>query len=94
MKNLTLFTYTNSRAKDLHNIFIDRQNKYFSKLDAKIFISDIQVNNYTTSLYKEEDGYYNHILNGLKLVNTDYILFSQEDYILFNNVDNSEINRI
>ena len=93
MENLTLLTYTNSKASDLHNIYFDRIEKFFD-IKNHLVLTDKSIDNKNIqlSLYKEDDGYWKHILNALKNVKTDYIIYAQEDYILFDFVDIGKIN--
>lgn len=94
MNNLTLLLYTNSKVQDLHNIFFSQIKRYFPSLVNVVILSDISIPNYTTSLYTEDIPYWKQILQGLDLIKTDFVLYCQEDYILYDTVNTQEINNI
>ena len=85
--NLTLLTYTNSKVIDLHKAYFDRINKFFN-IKKHIVLSDVilDVPNIDLVLYRDEK-YYEQILMAINKIDTDYIIYSQEDYIIYDNVD-------
>lgn len=95
MNNLSILTYTNSKASDIHKPYFERINKYFN-INRHIVLSDIKIDNYDvkTIIYNNTSDYYIQMINGLKEVKTDYVIYSQEDYILFDVVDLIEINNL
>lgn len=82
MKNITLFTYTHSNCKDLHTVYFERIKKY-SNIQNELTLCDIDVPSTHTNIYSNDEPFYKQILDGLYKVNTEYVLYSQEDYILF-----------
>lgn len=95
MKNLSLLTYTHSKASDVHQPYFDSVKKYF-KIDNHVVLSDkiVDNNDIVMAIYDNGENYYQHMLNGLNKVKTDYVIYSQEDYILFNQVDIKRINEL
>jgi len=93
MKNLTLLTYTNSKVQDLHKPYFSRIKKYFPDLINHLTLCDILIPEVETYLYKNEQPYFEQMYNALDNVKTEYILYSQEDYILFDNVDTDKIQK-
>lgn len=86
LENITLLTYTNSKCSDIHDSYFDRVKKYFTGLQKQIVVCDSKVDGFTNHIYSDDDDFYHHILDSLSLVETDYIIYSQEDYILFDYV--------
>lgn len=82
---LTLFTYTHSKCKDLHRAYFERINKY-SNIQNKLTLCDELIPNTNTKVYSNDEPFYKQIIDGLSEVNTEYVLYSQEDYILFDSV--------
>jgi len=92
MKDITLFTYTHSNCEDLHNAYFERVNKY-SNIKNKLTLCDVDIPNVYTKIYSNDDPFYKQILDGLSEVDTEYVLYSQEDYILFDYVKEDFINK-
>jgi hypothetical protein len=92
--NLTLFTYTHSSCIDIHNIYLSRLNKYFPELKKHLLVCDkkLDYQNVKTIIYNNNDNFSNHILLALENIDTDFIIYSQEDCILYDKVDIDEIN--
>lgn len=91
--NLTLLTYTHSNTKDLHKIYFDRIKKYFNSVNQIVLCDDlVDYDDISTLIYNDETKYYQQMVNGLNNVKTDYVIYSQEDYILFDYVNLNKIN--
>jgi hypothetical protein len=91
MNNLTLLTYTNSNAQDIHSLYFNRVKKYFSSIKNVVAASDEDISGINTILYKNDQPYFEQICNTLDKITTEYILYNQEDYILFDYVDTEKI---
>ena len=86
--NLTLFTYTNSKASDLHDCYFDRIKKFFNPANqVALCDTNIYKDGVVLSKYNNKSEYHEQIIEALKKVKTDYIIYSQEDYVLFDYVD-------
>lgn len=92
---LTLLTYTHSKASDLHNVYFDRVKKFF-KPENHVVLCDIEINysDIIMSIYDNESKYYEQMINALDKVKTEYVIYSQEDYILFDYVNLDKINKL
>lgn len=94
MKNISLLTYTHSNCSDVHPIYLDSIEKYFNGICHYILcdksIGDIRVNEV---LYDENTSYSDQILFGLSKLDTEYLIYSQEDYILFDFVNKDIIEK-
>lgn len=84
LNNITLFTYTNSNCKDLHKMYFDRVSE-FTRFKNIVTLSDIYIDE-NTVLYDNSEPFYLQIERGINNVKTEYLIYSQEDYILFENV--------
>jgi len=80
--------YTNSKCQDVFNIFKTQHDRY-SKLPLFV-ISD----NNGDFTYKNEDPYYKHWLDALKVVDDDFFIYNQEDFILYNSVNHDVLNKL
>jgi hypothetical protein len=92
--NLSLFTYTHSNYKDLHAPYFSRIEKYFPELEKSYVACDIEILNQHTLLYNDEAPFYLQILNTVRHIPSDYILYSQEDFILYDMVRTDRLNDI
>jgi len=92
VNNLTLLVYTNSKVKDVLTIFLKQLEKYFYQIKNILFLSDEYIENQNTCLYTDDEPYYKHLISALEKITTQYVLYCQEDYILYDNVDINEIN--
>lgn len=102
MKNkVSMILYTNSKCFDIHNIFFDRLSKHFNGLDEMVVLSDEQINDYRSGwalnckllIYNESGTYCEQMLNGIDHANNEFIIYSQEDYILYDDVDLNKIDK-
>lgn len=95
MDNITLLTYTHSKASDVHQPYFDRLRKHFN-INEHVVMCDKMLNyeGITMSLYDNNEKYYEQMLNGLSKVQSEYVIYSQEDYILFKDVDVDRLNKL
>ena len=93
--NLTLLTYTHSKAADLHNLYFDRVKKFFNPQN-QVVLCDKEINyeGIVMSIYDNKSKYYEQMVNALDTVKTDFVIYSQEDYILFDDVNMDKINNL
>jgi hypothetical protein len=91
MEKLSLLTYTHSKCEQLHYPYFKRLEKYFPDLKNNFVTSNKPVKQGNNILYNDTDPYSTHIINSLKLIPTDYILYCQEDYILFDYVLSNDL---
>jgi hypothetical protein len=85
--------YTNSNCSDLWDVF-QKQIKKHSNIPLYM-ISDKEVNNINLSgmfIYKNEDPYYKVWVDALTRFNSEYFIYLQEDFFLYNDVNHDKIN--
>jgi hypothetical protein len=80
--------YTNSKCQDVFNIF-KTQHGRFSRLP--LFVISDNGGDFT---YKNEEPYYKHWLDALKLVNDDFFIYNQEDFILYHQLNHDVLNQL
>lgn len=94
MNNLSLLTYTHSRCANLHLPYFKRIEKYFPSLTNNFVTSNEVVNYGKCILYDDNETYSEQMINALYRIQTTYVIYSQEDYILFDLVDDKEISSL
>ena len=85
--------YTNSNCSDLWDVF-QQQNGKYSTIPLYM-ISDKEVggiNNDKLFIYNNDDDYYNVWIQALKKFDSDYFIYLQEDFILYDKVNNEKLN--
>lgn len=98
MKNLTLLTYTNSKAKDLWTPYFGRLYKHLKVKIPHVVLSDEVILDHDYSIdkgiiYDNSDAHYQVMISALNSIESDYVLYSQEDYIVYNDIDHKAIER-
>jgi hypothetical protein len=91
MENLSLLTYTHSKCEDLHKIYFDRIKKFFPELFHNFVTSNKYVPYGTFIEYDDEKNHSEQMINAINKIPTDYLIYSQEDYILFDRVKVEEL---
>lgn len=92
MNNISLLTYTHSKCVDLHKAYYGRIQKFFPSLKNNIVTCDIQIPYGECIVYEDNIPHSKQMINALNQVSTDYVIYSQEDYILFDTVDIKKLN--
>lgn len=85
--------YTNTNCSDLWDVF-QNQTKKHSNIPLYM-ISDKEVNNINLSgifIYNNEDPYYKVWIDALSKFNSDYFIYLQEDFFLYDDVNHKKIN--
>jgi hypothetical protein len=94
MNNLSLLTYTHSNAEDLHDAYFGRLKKYFPDLKNSYVTSNKEVKHTKCFLYDDAEKHSIQMTRALKQIPTDYVIYAQEDYILFDYVKVDELNKL
>jgi hypothetical protein len=84
--------YTNTNCSDLWGVF-QNQTKKHSNIPLYM-ISDKEVDNINLSgifIYNNEDPYYKVWVNALQRFNSDYFIYLQEDFLLYQDVIQDKI---
>lgn len=93
--DITLLTYTHSNASDIHNIYFDRIWRFLTpKKHIVLCDKTIDVENIEMLIYDNDSKYYEQMISALDKVKTQYVIYSQEDYILFDYVNLDKINNL
>jgi len=95
LENIAIVTYTNSNCRDVWPVYFGQLDKYASSLKSYVF-SDIafeNFNNHEFIVYKNKDPYYEQYIKSLKSVKEDYIIYCQEDFIMYDHVDYNAIKK-
>jgi hypothetical protein len=72
--------YTNEKCKDVYDVF-KKQHDLFC--DLPLFVISDYCGDYQ---YSNEEPYFKHWLDALKLIEDDYFIYNQEDFILYDKV--------
>lgn len=91
MNDLTLLTYTHNKCVDLHKPYFERIKKYFPKLINHYVTCDVEVPFVDCFVYNDTDNHSKQMIDVLNQIPTDYVIYSQEDYILFDYVNDTLI---
>lgn len=93
IKKVTLLTYTHTNTSDVQLVYFEKIKKYFKKINHVVLNND-KINGINVVVYKNTDKYYEQMVTALNKIETDYIIYSQEDYILYDNVDIEAIDKL
>ena len=102
MKNLNkiaLITYTNSKCHDILRVHSGQIEKFAGKFNSYVLSNetpseeDLNKDKHQVILYNNEDPYYKQWVGCLKEIKEDYIIYLQEDFLLYDNVDYDEVLR-
>lgn len=93
MENLSLLTYTHSSASDVHPAYFGRISKFFPSMKNIYVACDTNIDYGICSVYNDSESYTKHMLDTLEKIDTDYVIYSQEDYILFDEVKSDDLQR-
>jgi hypothetical protein len=94
MNNLSLLTYTHTNTKDLHPAYFGRLEKYFPSLKNSFVLCNEKINYANCIVYDDSKTHGNQMITALEQISTDYVIYAQEDYILFDYVNETEIEKL
>jgi len=86
--NCAILTYTNSNCSDVWPIYFGQLHKHAHFLQSYI-LSDIPVPTHCKAnfIYNNSDPYFIQWLSGLERIEEEYVIYAQEDFILYDSVD-------
>ena len=84
-------TYTNSKCSDILDMFLLEQKKYTNL--PMYFITDVMIPEQICFLYENQEPYYESWLKCLSSIPYDYFIYLQEDFILYDHVNQEKINQ-
>lgn len=93
--NFCILTHTHSDCKDLYDLYFDSIDKYFSKEIQHIVCVDEEIltdRAIKQIIYKKDSLFADRILLALSQIEQEFVLFSLEDYILYDYVDDTSLN--
>jgi hypothetical protein len=96
MNNITFFTYTHSNCKDLWPIYFDLLDKHAPNFKSLV-AADITTDEYLKHKFVSYDdkNYCQEIADIVeKYVETEYLIYMQEDFFLYSNVNLDELKYI
>lgn len=91
---LSLLTYTHTKCADVHQAYFSRLNKYFSSLTHNYVTCNEFVPYGKCVVYSDEDPHYIQMVKVLEQIPTEYVIYAQEDYILYDSVNTKELDYI
>tara|TARA_R110002020_G_scaffold46539_26_gene132451 strand:- start:267 stop:977 length:711 start_codon:yes stop_codon:yes gene_type:complete len=88
MKDIALIIDTNSNYSDVWEPCFDRLNRYCNDIKKYAFVDTEKgiPDNITPIIYNNDESYRNQFLSCIKQIKEKYILYSSEDYILYDEV--------
>jgi hypothetical protein len=88
IEDISLLTYTHSNCSDLHKMYFDSIDLFFKPKKNYVLV-DRPIDGISVSqiIYNENDNFSEQMLLGLSNIDTQYLIYSQEDYILYDNVN-------
>lgn len=93
MNNIAFITYTNQNCKDIWKPYFDSLDQYASEIKSYVF-SDLQNNNFKNHkflTYEENKNYCQEFSRLLNLVEEEYVIYMQEDFILYDFIKKEKI---
>lgn len=94
--NISLIVDTNSNYSDVWTSCFSRLDKYCKDIKKYAFVDDSSdlPENIIPIIYDNNESYRNQFLSCIKKVPEKYILYTSEDYILYDYVDLKKINEL
>ncbi len=93
MESISLVTYTNSVMKDAWEMYFGQIDKHFKINNSFVFsneeCSDYENHNFIK--YDNSDPYYKQYLGCLKEVQDNFLIYMQEDFFLYEDVDEKKL---
>jgi hypothetical protein len=88
-----LVTYTNSVMQDVWPFYFGQVDEYLDKSIKSYAFSNLDEDSFKTKffVYDNSDPYYKQYLDCLKNVKEDFLIYAQEDFFLYHDVDYKKI---
>lgn len=97
MKNLALFTWTHTEMEDVFPVYFGSIGKYFPQVEKSYVainaLSKIISDEHLQLVNDENDTYASRILGCLNIIEEEYVLYMQEDFLLYDKVPIREFNK-
>ena len=97
MKNVALFTWTNTEYEDVFPVYFGGIEKYFSQVEKSYVainaLSEVIDDQHLQLVNDEQNSYAERILGCLDAIEEEYIIYAQEDFMLYDKVSTREFNK-
>ena len=97
MKNVALFTWTNTEYEDVFPVYFGGIEKYFPQVEKNYVainaLSEVIGDQHLQLVNEEQNSYAERILGCLDAVEEEYIIYAQEDFMLYDKVPTREFNK-
>jgi len=95
MSNIALVTYTNSNLRDVWPVYFGQVDKHLSGIKSYVFSDEKPEisSSHNIILYDNSDPYYVQYSTSMESVEEDFVIYSQEDFVLYDNVSQSSLNK-
>lgn len=94
MNNLAFITYTHTKCEDLWTMYIDSLNKYCPIIKNYMLVNEEKkINNANILIYDDNKNYCQEYVRLLESIKEEYVIYMQEDFFLYDNVNIEKINR-
>ena len=96
MKKIGLVTYSNSAMKDAWPVYFGQIEKHVKNIESYAFLDEDfspSSKNHTILTYDNLDPYYKQYLGCLDNVKEDYVIYSQEDFFLYDDVTSESLQK-
>jgi hypothetical protein len=93
MKNLAIVVNTHSSSKDVWPLFFGQLEKHYPNIKTYVFTDndDGIDSKYNTIIYDGNNKFRTQYLNSIKQVEEEYIIYLNEDYVLYGDVDGNKM---
>jgi len=97
MDNIAIVTWTNTECSDVWPMYFGRLDRHAGFLKSYVFLNEysekidkkhIQITN------NENESFFERLVKCLQKVDEDYIIYSQEDHIFYDNVDSQKLEEL
>ncbi len=95
LNNVCFFTYTHSNCSDVWKSYITRLEKHSQNKIASYILSNVPSQEFPEHkflIYDDNASYSLEFIKSLEAVPYEYIIYMQEDFILYNDIDLEKIN--
>ena len=88
MSNIALVTYTNSNLRDVWPVYFGQVDKHLSGIKSYVFSDEKPEisSSHNIILYDNSDPYYVQYSTSMESVEEDFVIYSQEDFVLYDTV--------
>ena len=96
IENLAIVTYTNSNCNDIWPVYFGQLDRYAGNIKSYVFSDkkpEKDFKNHKFILYDNNEPYYKQYTKCLDSVSEDYVIYCQEDFIMYDFVNEAALAR-